>query len=335
VNAVSPLVEAWSTDRTATAGQWTAAQLLRAKGGSRVSVVIPAHNERATVGAIVSTVRRCLVDQVPLVDEVIVVDSRSTDDTAAVAVAAGARVVDQEHMTRGLPPVDGKGDALWCGLAAATGDVVAFVDADLRQFGPHFVTGLLGPLLTDESVAFVKGFYHRPLVGATGVEPDGGGRVTELMARPLLNLFWPELAGFVQPLAGEYAGRRAVLAQVPFVSGYGVETAMLIDLLELVGLDALAQVDLGERLHRHQSTEALGRMSAQILYTAWSRLHRQGRVDTPTPPGAMLTQFRRGSADLPNPRREAVVTDVAVRERPPLARMRRFVRDMGAEVLSP
>jgi glucosyl-3-phosphoglycerate synthase len=171
-------------------------------------------------------------------------------------------------------------------------------------------------------VAFVKGFYHRPFVGAAGVEADGGGRVTELMARPLLSLFWPELAGFVQPLAGEYAGRREVLERVPFVSGYGVEVAMLIDLLDLVGLDALAQVDLGERRHRHQSTEALGRMAAQILYTVWSRLHRRGLVANPVPPAGTLTQFRRGSdAALPNLDRQMVVADVTVEERPPLAEL--------------
>ncbi|KXK62005.1 glucosyl-3-phosphoglycerate synthase [Micromonospora rosaria] len=323
VSNVSPVVEAWATYRTTAATRWTPRRLLRAKGESRVSVVLPARNEEATVGAIVSTIREHLVDRVPLVDELIVVDSRSTDRTARVARAAGAEVVSQDEMTRGLPRLTGKGDALWAGLAAAEGDVVAFVDADLREFRPHFVTGLLGPLLTDPSVDFVKGFYHRPLVGTTGVEPDGGGRVTELMARPLLNLFWPELAGFVQPLAGEYAGRREVLARVPFVSGYGVETAMLIDLLELVGLDALAQVDLGERKHRHQDTAALGRMSAQIMLTAWSRLQRRGWALPGTVPTPLLTQFRRGGSDaLPNLDREIVVSDVAVEERPPLAELR-------------
>ncbi|MBM0227104.1 glucosyl-3-phosphoglycerate synthase [Micromonospora sp. 4G57] len=323
---VSPVVEAWATYRTTSAGDWPARRLLRAKGCSRVSVVLPARNEEATVGAIVSTIREHLMDRLPLVDELIVVDSRSTDRTAQVARAAGAEVVSQDAMTRGLPQLTGKGDALWAGLAAAEGDVVAFVDADLREFRPHFVTGLIGPLLTDPSVDFVKGFYHRPLVGATGVEADGGGRVTELMARPLLNLFWPELAGFVQPLAGEYAGRREVLEQVPFVSGYGVETAMLIDLLELVGLDALAQVDLGERKHRHQDTAALGRMSAQIMLTAWSRLQRRGWAGPGTTPAALLTQFRRGGSEaLPNLDREIVVSDVSIEERPPLAQLRHRV----------
>lgn len=331
---VSPVVEAWSTYRTGSARQWTAHQLTRAKGDSTVSVVIPAYDEEATVGAIVSTIREHLVVRVPLVDEVIVVDSRSNDRTAAVAAAAGARVVSQDAMTRGLPQLDGKGDALWAGLAAAGGDVIAFIDADLREFRPHFVTGLLGPLLTDPSVSFVKGFYHRPLVAEGTVEADGGGRVTELMARPLFNLFWPELAGFVQPLAGEYAGRREVLEQVPFVSGYGVETAMLIDLLELVGLDALAQVDLGERLHRHQDTAALGRMSAQIMLTAWSRLHRQGQVVSKTPPATLLTQFRRGGADtLPNLEREIVVSDVSVQERPPLIQLRESLRRRHTEAV--
>jgi glucosyl-3-phosphoglycerate synthase len=205
---------------------------------------------------------------------------------------------------------------------------VAFVDGDLREFSPHFVTGLLGPLLTDPSVEFVKGFYHRPLVGGAGVEPDGGGRVTEICARPLLNLFWPELAGVVQPLAGEYAGRRTALERIPFVSGYGVEIAMLIDLLDLVGLDALAQVDLGERLHRHQGTDALGRMSAQIMVTAWSRLYRHRLVTEPNPPSSLLTQFRRGGRDaLPHLDREIAVYDVGVDERPPLTSL---VRDRPA-----
>ncbi|MDQ7908817.1 glucosyl-3-phosphoglycerate synthase [Phytohabitans sp. ZYX-F-186] len=321
--SVSPVVEAWSAYRTSTASQWKPRDLVRAKRSSTVSVVLPARDEQDTVGAIVRTIRRHLVERVPLVDEVIVVDSRSVDETARVAGEAGARVVDQDQMTRGLPRLEGKGDALWAGLAAARGDIVAFVDADLREFRPHFVTGLLGPLLTDPSVVYVKGFYHRPLESLADTERDGGGRVTEIMARPLLNLCWPELSGFVQPLAGEYAGRRDVLEQLPFVSGYGVELAMLIDLLDSVGLDALAQVDLGERHHRHQSTEALGRMAAQILYTAWSRLYRAGIVPTPEPAADALTQFRRGGEDaLPGLGREVVVHDVSVRERPPLARLR-------------
>lgn len=328
----SPVVEAWTTYRTSGAGRWDPRLLAQRKGSATVSVVIPARNEEATVGVIVSTIR-ALAERTGLVDDIVVVDSRSTDRTAEVAAAAGARVVHQDDVTRGLPRMDGKGDALWAGLAAARSDVVAFIDGDLYGFSDHFVTGLIGPLLSDPSVEFVKGFYHRPLAVAGGVETDGGGRVTELVARPLLNLFWPDLAGFVQPLAGEYAGRRRTLERIPFVSGYGVEIAMLVDLLDLVGLDALAQVDLGERRHRHQDTEALGRMSAQIVVTAWSRLHRAGLVRDERPPSTVLTQFRRGgSGTLPGLDRAIAVTDIEVQERPPLATMSRRGRTLRPAV---
>ncbi|HEY0936505.1 MAG TPA: glucosyl-3-phosphoglycerate synthase [Trebonia sp.] len=320
---MSPVVEAWATYRTSSAADWPPHWLLRAKGDTTVSVVIPARNEEATVGAIVTAIRRDFIQSVSLVDEIVVVDSRSTDGTAAVAHAAGAVVVSQEDITSGLPPMRGKGDALWAGLAATSGDVVAFVDADVDPFDTRFVSGLLGPLLTDPSISFVKGFYHRPLSFGGHSEPDGGGRVTELVARPLLNLFWPDLAGFVQPLAGEAAGRRQVLEQVPFVSGYGVETAMLVDLLDFAGLDALAQVDLGERVHRHQGNEALSQMAAQIQLTAWSRLVRDGRANADKPLPSVLTQFRRGGEQLlPNLGREIVVSDIGIDERPPLATVR-------------
>ena len=316
---MSPIVEAWSTCRTSNVLNWPADRLLQVKGQTTVSIVIPARDEEATVGTIVTAIRTALVQSVPLVDEVIVVDSRSVDETAASARAAGAFVVSQDDITWGLPPMPGKGGAMWAGLATASGDIVAFVDADVDPFDPRFVSGLLGPLLTDPSISFVKGFYHRPLRSGGYSEPDGGGRVTELVARPLLNLFWPDLAGFVQPLAGESAGRRELLDRVPFVSGYGVETAMLVDLLELVGLDALAQVDLGERTHRNQSNEALGQMAAQIQLTAWSRLARQGRVEATTKLPSVITQFRRGGdQSLPNLDREIVISDIGIDERPPL-----------------
>ena len=316
---MSPVVEAWATCRTSNALNWPPDQMVQAKGHATVSVVIPARNEAATVGTIVRSIRAALIQSVPLVDEIIVVDSRSVDETAAEARAAGAFVVSQDDVAGGLPPMHGKGGAMWAGLATASGDIVAFVDADVDPFDPRFVSGLLGPLLTDPSIAFVKGFYHRPLAFGGYSEPDGGGRVTELVARPLLNLFWPDLAGFVQPLAGEAAGRREVLEQVPFVSGYGVEIAMLVDLLDLAGLDVLAQVDLGERAHRNQNTEALGRMAAQIQLTVWSRLVRQGRADDSVPLPGVLTQFRRGGDQpLPNLGREIVIADVGIDERPPL-----------------
>ncbi|MEV0597480.1 glucosyl-3-phosphoglycerate synthase [Nonomuraea cavernae] len=305
-------VQEWYGPHTSTAAEWPLDALLLAKGTTTVSVVLPARDEERTVGDIVRVIRRDLVERTPLVNEILVVDSNSTDATAARAAAAGARVVAQDAVLSQLPPLTGKGEALWKGLAATSGDIVVFVDADLRDFGAHFVTGLLGPLLVDPDIQFVKGAYERPFTGADGVaRRGGGGRVTELVARPLLNMFWPELAGFAQPLGGEYAGRRAILEQVPFVTEYGVEFGLLVDLLELAGLDALAQVDLGTRAHTHQSTTALGRMAGQILQTAWSRLERQGRLFAAEPPAHTLLQFGLdGQADL---------VDVAVAERPPLA----------------
>ncbi|MFG1644575.1 glucosyl-3-phosphoglycerate synthase [Amycolatopsis sp. NPDC049252] len=315
---VSPEVGTWLARRSSRADDWTAEQLVEAKRGTTVSVVIPARNEETTVGAIVTAIREELREHHRLVDEILVVDSHSTDATAEVAAAAGARVVAQDAVFPALDGLQGKGEALWKGVAATTGDLVVFVDGDLYDFTTDYVTGLLGPLLTDPSVAYVKGFYHRPLNGAAGSEPEGGGRVTELVARPLINMFWPELSGFVQPLAGEYAGRREVLESIPFVVNYGVEIGHLIDLLELRGLDALAQVDLGHRVHRHQSTQALGRMSGQIMQTLFDRLERYGRLVTAIPPATILAQFQRGTS-TDGVERELVLTDLTSPQRPPLA----------------
>ena len=326
---ILPQVRNWLSRRSSRAADWPVDMLMAAKGHTSISVVIPARNEEATVGAIVRAISHHLVEQVPLVDELVVVDSCSTDRTAEVAAAAGARVVCQDEVLGQLPRMNGKGEALWKGLAASRGDLVVYVDADLQGFTPGFVTGLIGPLLADPTVAYVKGFYHRPLVAGGTTVLDGGGRVTELVARPLLNLYWPALAGFVQPLAGEYAGRREMLEGVPFVSGYGVEIGMLIDLFQLVGLDALAQVDLGERCHTHQDNHALGRMSAQILLTVFSRLDRYGQVIMTSSPSPRLAQFRRGDSTH-GVDREVVVTDVSVPERPALAQLLGQLRDDAA-----
>lgn len=314
-------VGSWLPRRSSRAEDWRASELLADKGDTRVSVVIPARNEEETVGDIVRAIRRDLIESLPLVDEVVVVDSRSEDATARVAAEAGATVVAQDAVLPMLPGLPGKGEALWKGLASTTGDVVVFVDGDLYDFTSSYVTGLLGPLLTDATVGYVKGFYHRPLVSATATDADGGGRVTELVARPLLNLYWPELAGFVQPLAGEYAGRREVLESIPFVVNYGVEIGHLIDIVESRGLEALAQVDLGKRTHRHQDTHALGRMSGQIMLTVFDRLERYGRLVAAQPPATLLAQFRRGESGH-GVAREMVTTDLVCHQRPPLASLR-------------
>ncbi|MEV6538464.1 glucosyl-3-phosphoglycerate synthase [Streptomyces sp. NPDC051665] len=299
-------VEHWLSTRSWSMTDRPLHKILAAKHrtGQSVSVVLPALNEEATVGDIVAIIRHDLMQQVPLVDEIVVVDSGSTDRTSEVSAAAGARVVHRDDILPRIPAVPGKGEVLWRSLLVTSGDIVAFIDADLKEFSSDFVTGIVGPLLTDPGVDLVKAMYDRPLGGAAGQ----GGRVTELMARPLLNMHWPQLAGFVQPLGGEYAARRSLLEQLPFPVGYGVELGMLVDALHLVGLDALAQVDVGVRKHRHQDGQALGRMAAQIYRTAQLRLAR-GHLIRPS-----LTQFERGPDGF-EPRTYSVDTE----ERPPMA----------------
>ncbi|MEW2625696.1 glucosyl-3-phosphoglycerate synthase [Streptomyces sp. NPDC048106] len=306
-------VERWMGNRSWSVRDRPLHQVLAAKQrtGQTISVVLPALDEEETVGEIVAAIRRDLVERVPLVDEVLVIDSGSTDRTSEVAAAAGARVVHRDAILPRIPAVRGKGEVLWRSLLVATGDIICFVDADLREFSSDFVLGIVGPLLTEPDVQLVKAMYDRPLAGTAGQ----GGRVTELMARPLLNMHWPQLAGFVQPLGGEYAARRSLLEQLPFPVGYGVELGMLVDALHLVGLDALAQVDVGVRRHRHQDGQALGRMAAAIYRTAQLRLAR-GHLVRPA-----LTQFERGVSGF-EPRTYTVDTE----ERPPMTEIAEYAR---------
>ncbi|HYT11064.1 MAG TPA: glucosyl-3-phosphoglycerate synthase [Mycobacteriales bacterium] len=307
-------VRRWFEQRTSRAADWQPSRLMDVKGSTRVSVVLPALNEEATVGAIVAAIRRRLVERHGLVDELVVMDSGSTDGTYDAAVQAGAKVVRREEVLSDVEPVPGKGEVLWRSLAATTGDVLVFVDSDLRDFTTSFVTGLLGPLLTQPSVQLVKATYDRHLTHGETVVPAGGGRVTELVARPLLNLHWPQLAGFVQPLSGEYAARRGLLEQLPFPTGYGVEIGILVDALRLVGLDGLAQVDLSRRKHRNQEIGKLGRMSSEILQVVLSRLEREGRLSLVGAPATELVQFERSDSDY-----VVHTLDMAAVERPPIA----------------
>lgn len=253
--------------------------LVEAKGDRRISVCLPAWNEEATVGQMVTAIRAELVARLPLVDEIIVIDDSSTDATAAVAHAAGADV----YAAAAIDPLadgggaggtgavggkgGGKGQAMWKAVHVSCGDLVVFCDADVQQFGPHFITGLLGPLLHRDDVRFVKGFYHRPLDGRAGE----GGRVTELVARPMIAALFPHLSGLAQPLAGECAARRDVLEAVPFVDGYGVDLGLVIDVAERWGVDALAQCDLGVRVHRNRPLAELGPQALAIVQVALSR----------------------------------------------------------------
>ena len=289
----------WFDSHTFEAAQFEAAELARLKqhSGQSVSVVIPARNEAGTVAGVVSQIRRSLVAS-GLVDELVVLDSDSTDATAAVARAAGAAVYAARDIQTGTPLTPGKGEALWKSLFVTTGDLLVFIDADLTEWGPHFVTGLLGPLLARDGVLLTKGFYDRladDLPDAPAAAPQGG-RVTELVARPLLNLYWPELAAVVQPLAGEWAVRRSLIESLPIPVGYGVEFASLTDTWRRHGLAAIAQVDLGRRGHRHQNVHDLGVMAAEILATAMRRLP-QGGVPQPAGGPPSLQQYDRNAPD--------------------------------------
>jgi glucosyl-3-phosphoglycerate synthase len=271
-------------------------------GGHTISVCIPAYNEEPTIAHIVGTVRRELIERTPLVDELIVVDDGSTDATAEVAADLGARVVTAAEVLPDQPSGTGKGNALWKSLFASTGDIVCWVDADIRNFGAHFVTGLVEPLVCDPDVSFAKGYYRRPLHSSA----DGGGRVTELVARPLISRLFPKLAHIVQPLGGEYAGRRELLETIPFVEGWGVELGMLVDVAERVGRSGIAQVDLGVREHRNRPLDELGGPALAVMVTG---LRRAGLDDTPDS-HAELVGF-----DADHTLRR---TRVEIRERPPM-----------------
>jgi hypothetical protein len=306
----------WFARRTFHHGQFGDAGALteaKRRQGLTVSVCIPALNEEATIGPIIHTIRSELMERVPLVDELAVVDSGSSDRTVVEAEEAGALVFQDREVLPGMEPLDGKGEALWKSLFALHGEVILWLDADIRNFHARFVCGPLGPLLTDPSVGYVKSFYRRPMGDGSAVTLEGG-RVTELVARPLINMFWPHLAGLIQPLSGEYAGRRSVLEQVPFFTGYGVEMGLIIDVAERFGVDAIAQVDLEERIHRNRPIGELSRMAFAVLQTALRRLAGSGRLDPSLAGGSGLYQFEDEDGGYRMEPRT-----IEVRERPPAA----------------
>ena len=307
--------EAWLHGRTSHWRDWPVETLLSWKQHqeTRISVVIPARDEEETVGDVVGALRDELMLTAPLIDELVVMDSDSQDATAEAARRAGATV----HRCRDVAPVlgtyPGKGEALWKSLLVTTGDILVFVDADLTLWGSHFVTGLLGPLLSprEDQTLLVKACYDR----SVGDTPDGGtvggGRVTELVARPMLNLWWPELAGVAQPLSGEWAVRRSLLEELPIPVGYGVEIAVLIDTARRHGIDAIAQVDLGERGHSHQADADLAVMAAELMLVAERRRYRAWETHEQWV-NTSLVQFTRAEGKL-RPRQRAVPSA----ERPP------------------
>jgi glucosyl-3-phosphoglycerate synthase len=297
----------WMTDHSFSRPSWTVAELEAAKAGRTISVVLPALNEQQTVASVIDSISPMLGG---LVDELIVLDSGSTDETEIRAIAAGARVVSREQALPELPPQPGKGEVLWRSLAATSGDIVVFIDSDLIDPDPMFVPRLVGPLLTVDGVHLVKGFYRRPLKVSGSEDANGGGRVTQLVARPLLAALRPGLSCILQPLGGEYAATRELLMSVPFAPGYGVEIGLLVDTYDQFGLDAIAQVNLGVRAHRNRPLTELGGMSRQVIATLLSRC---GVDDS----GIGLTQFF-ADGDSYTPR----LSPVSLADRPPMNTLR-------------
>jgi glucosyl-3-phosphoglycerate synthase len=297
--------------RTFDAAEFDPAALTELKAGQRISLCLPARNEQDTVGKIVETSRRELVDRIGLIDELLVIDDHSTDDTARVATDAGATVVAARDVLAQYGEGHGKGEALWKSLFASDGDIVVWCDADVRSFDSSYVTGLVGPLLNRPELGFVKGYYERPLQGGQ----DGGGRVTELVARPALALLFPQLASVVQPLAGEYAGRRSLLERLPFVCGYGVDIALLIDVAERFGLDAVAQVDLGVRFHRNRPLAELAPQATAVLQAVLKRAGAVGALPS-------TTLVRPGDAPV----------EVDLTELPPLVHVAEYARSRSSEL---
>ncbi|GGC69357.1 glucosyl-3-phosphoglycerate synthase [Hoyosella rhizosphaerae] len=311
---ITPLRNEWICTNSWNRPMWSISDLVAAKNGRTVSVVLPALNEESTVSGVVQTITPLLGS---LVDELIVLDSGSTDKTGVRARAAGATVITREDALPGLAPVAGKGEALWRGVAASSGDLIAFIDSDLINPDENFVPRLLGPLLTTSGIHLVKGYYRRPLVDGQAEHHHGGGRVTELVARPLLTSLRPELASVFQPLGGEYAATRELLTHVPFAPGYGVEIGLLLDTYHRWGIDAIGQVNLGVRKHRNRPLSDLGFMSRQIIATMMQRI---GIADS----GVGLTQYVPDGVSY-----QPVTAPVELEDRPPLVSLARHLRDDG------
>ncbi len=264
---------------------------LKRRQGLRISLCLPALNEERTIGKEILLLKSELMLRRPLLDEIVVIDSGSSDRTREVAAEWGARVFLASEILPSAGARRGKGENLWKALYQCEGDLIAFIDADIRNVRPQFVYGLLGPLLEDPGVQYVKAFYDRPLELTRGKRTPGGGRVTELVVRPMFSLWVPDLTALIQPLSGEYAGRRSLLERLPFPVGYGVEVAHLMDIHHRAGLEAMAQVDLDQRIHRNQPIESLGRMSFGILQVLFDRLHRYGYLEPRRPLATVMRQF--------------------------------------------
>jgi glucosyl-3-phosphoglycerate synthase len=315
-SAISILVDRWFGENTYHAAEFSDLGVLVAakrKQNLRVSLALPALDEEETVGNVIQTIQTTLRHQVPLLDEIVLVDSASSDRTREIARALDIPVYIHQEVLPQLGARSGKGEALWKSLYLTTGDILIWIDTDIANIHPRFVYGLLGPLITHPEIQFAKGFYRRPLKVDSGFQAGGGGRVTELTARPLLNLFFPELSGLIQPLSGEYGGRRSALEQMPFSSGYGVEIGLAIDIFEKFGLGAIAQVDLEERIHHNQPLESLSKMSFAIIQTVIRRIERRYGTRLLEDVNKTMKMIRYGQRRL-----LLDVEEIAELERPPM-----------------
>ena len=275
VTPLSTVVDKWFAENAFDSEEFADLDRLvedKQRQGVTISLGLPALNEEETVGRVIETVQEALMVRHPLLDEIVLIDSGSTDRTVEIARSLGVPVYVHQDILPQYGSYPGKGEALWKSLYVLNGDIIAWIDTDIKNIQPHFVYGIIGPLLVRQRIQYVKGFYQRPIRVGQRLQPSDGGRVTELVARPLFNLFFPELSGLAQPLSGEYAGRRTALEQLPFFTGYGVETGLLIDLLAQFGLNTIAQVDLKERIHRNQPLGSLSKMSFAILQVVMRRL---------------------------------------------------------------
>ncbi|MCL2067750.1 MAG: glucosyl-3-phosphoglycerate synthase [Treponema sp.] len=309
---------------------------LKKEKGLKISLAFPTLNEELTIGKEILVIRTELMDRYPLLDEIAVIDSSSKDKTRNLAERFGARVIVSKNILPKYGTNMGKGENLWKSLYALEGDIIVWVDADISNIAPKFVYGLVGPLLEDDSISYVKAFYERPLhSSAGGITQSGGGRVTEILVRPLFSLFFPELSFLIQPLSGEYSGRRALLEQLPFSTGYGVELGHLVDICRHAGCGAIAQVDLDMRIHRNQSTAALSKMAYGILETFFSRAEKYGALELKSELGtghiALETKSRQDSqpAARQDSEHRVIKTEISNEERPPMTEIPEYTEKFG------
>ncbi|MFO7725226.1 MAG: glucosyl-3-phosphoglycerate synthase [Oceanipulchritudo sp.] len=320
-------IEKWLQSNTFHHGEfWDLLQLVRLKEkkGLRISLCIPTLNEEKTIGKEIIIFKSELVDRYPIIDEIAVIDSGSTDKTREVAASFGADVYLSEEILPEQGFKRGKGENLWKAIHQLEGDIICYVDADIKNIHPRFATGLVAPLIHDDEIHYVKAFYDRPLAFSQGVRPSGGGRVTEILVRPLFSLFFPELTSLIQPLSGEYAVRRKVLESIPFPIGYGVETSHIIDVYMKFGIEAFGQTDLDQRVHRNQSTLDLGRMSFGILQSFLNRMEAYGLVDKLPEVSNIFRQFQ-----AEGNRYEQVLKEIVEEERPPMITIPEYRRKFG------